>query len=289
MNTDRWSTRLKIMNHRRALILSTNAGLLIFATVIVGVVIWTTDEMLGWNLLPLWMDEYARLMVIIMALLAGFSVVISAMCSLAVMADAAAERAGLRAPAPLGRAKIGVAVGLASMLGVMFLLHQYDRYRAHHRAAAMRAQLAERVPGIVDLFSAEVAGALGCDASHPSDEAVAQLLRAIETSTPFRPQVSLLLPANAPYTYCILTALPSPSRRFQTDDWTYVSREFLTGFPSDREAEVVRSAFAGQTGRRAPDGLRGVFVDTTTPSEWGPIRWQGKVVGLLMLRGFLPG
>jgi len=81
------------MNHHRALRASTDTGLTIFLIMIVGVVLWTTDEMLGWNLLPDWIDKYAQLLVIIFSILAAFAVVISVMCSFAVMAESRRSRA----------------------------------------------------------------------------------------------------------------------------------------------------------------------------------------------------
>ncbi len=55
------------MNYRRALRASTDTGLAVFALMIVGVVLWTTDEVLNWNILPDWIDAYARVLVIVRA------------------------------------------------------------------------------------------------------------------------------------------------------------------------------------------------------------------------------
>lgn len=275
------------MNHRRALHISTNLGLLIFALTIIGVVLWTADEGLGWDLLPPWIDTYARLLVMVMGILAGFSVVISAMCSLAVIAESAAEKAGLAAPPPPRLLKRILLFGAPATLAVMFSLHSLDQYRAARRADAMKAAFRERLPDIEALFTPERADALRCQSSTTTDQALGQLMLAIRESTAHKPDLMLLVPAEAPYTHCVITAHHHPYRRGPGQPDEHLGRRFLTGFPTAWEAEAVRAGFAGQR-VEVPDGQAGVFLDTTMPVQWAPLPGRDGVAALLLVHGFLP-
>jgi heme/copper-type cytochrome/quinol oxidase subunit 2 len=283
------------MNHRRALRASTDTGLTIFLIMIVGVVLWTTDEVLGWNLLPDWIDKYAQLLVIILSILAAFSVVISIMCSFAVMAESAAEKVGITAPKPSRRARVLIVLGIMVVLGIMFGLHKVDQYRENRRAEAERQKMSakyeeiqtslhDRIPSILGLFSAEARQTLAGEPSQEADEALARLLTAIQRSTRFSPSVSVMIAADSPYTNCIITALPERERQANTKDWKYLRREYLTGFPTDWETDAVQGGFEGRE-MDVPRNKSGVFIDTRLPSSWGTLSRGGQVVGIVMLRG----
>jgi hypothetical protein len=93
------------MNHRRALRASTDTSLVFFAVMTAGMVLWTTDEVLQWDLFPDWIGRYAQLIVIVLAILAVSAVVTSVICSLAVLAESAAQRSGLPDVAPSPRSR----------------------------------------------------------------------------------------------------------------------------------------------------------------------------------------
>jgi hypothetical protein len=283
------------MNHRRALRASTDTGLTIFVIMIVGVVLWTTDEVLGWNILPDWIDKYAQLLVMILSILAAFAVVISIMCSFAVLAESAAEKSGIADPARSRRARGLIACGILLAFGIMFALHKVDQYRAGRRQEAERrrdrarydevqAGLRGRMPDVVALFSAEVKGFLAEDPSPKGDEVVARLLNAIQVSTPFDPSVSVLVTAETPYTHCVITALPEWDRQAQPVAGRHLRRQYLTGFPSGWEQEAVRAGFEGKA-MDVPRDRSGVFVNTHLPSSWGTLAEDGRVIGIVMLRG----
>lgn len=284
------------MNHRRALRASTNFGLSVFVVMICGVVLWTTDEVLEWNLLPDWIDQYAELLVMILSILAGFSVVISVMCSLAVMAESAAERAGITAPRPSHRARLLIVLGVFAAFGVMFGLHKVDEFRAARLAAieeqeererydAVQAALREAIPETAKLFSMGVAEQLASPRDHRHDASTARLLRAIEVSTEHDPGVAVLVAADPPYTHCIIRLQTDRERKEGVYESGHLAREYLTGFPQDWEREAVSAALAGEP-PELPSGRRGVFIDTRAPSAWGPLRNEiGQVVGIVMLRG----
>ena len=283
------------MNHRRALRASTDTGLAIFLVMIVGVVLWTTDEMLNWNILPDWVDKYAQLLVIILSILAGFAVVISIMCSFAVMAEAAAANSGIEAPTRSPRARVFIALGVLVTFGCMFGLHRLDQYRGARLAQAeeqrvraryeeIRAELHARMPSILALFSPDTTLWLTGEPTPKGDAAIARLLDAIHVSTPFSPAVSVLVAAAPPYQHCIVTALPEHERQSQADAPIYLRRRYLTGFPTKWEQDAVDAGFGGSE-MEVPRDRSGVFINTETPSSWGTLTRDGQVVGIVMLRG----
>ena len=283
------------MNHRRALRASTDTGLIIFLIMIVGVVLWTTDEVLDWNILPDWIDKYAQLLVIILSILAAFAVVISIMCSFAVIAESAAGNAGITAPTRSRSARVLIILGILLAFGIMFGLHKVDQYRSARRTEVeqqkMRARYDEvqselhiRIPAILALFSTEAKQSLIDDPSPKGDEAVARLLDAIHLSTPFDPSVSVLVAAEVPYTHCVISALPERQSQTQTGDWNHLRRQYLTGFPSNWEPAAVQGGFEGKK-MEVPRESSGVFINTRLPSSWGTLTNDGKAIGIVMLQG----
>jgi len=283
------------MNHRRALRASTDTGLAIFLIMVVGVVLWTSDEVLGWNLLPDWIDKYAQLLVIILSILAAFAVVISVMCSFAVMAESAAEKAGITAPSPSRRTKLSIAITILVAFGIMFGLHKVDEYRAGKTAEAERQRtsarfdeiqtsLRNRMPAILKLFLPQAVQHLTGEPSQEGDEAIARLLSAIQASTPFDPSVSVMVAADSPYTHCVITALPEQQRQSDTKDSKYLRRQYLTGFPSEWEEDAIKEGFEGKQ-MSVPRSRSGVFVNTHLPSTWGTLSSGEEAIGIVMLRG----
>ena len=266
-----------MMNHRRALQTSTDVGLLIFFIAIAGIVIRIVDEALGWNLLPDWIDKFAEVIVTILAILAAFSVVISIMCSFAVIAEAKAEQAGLSLPAPTHWLKLAFALGIPLVFVILFGLNILDDYRANQRAKLIQ----EQMPKVTSLFSPDMVRSLRCDAQQPTDEDVSKLLHAIRVSTIYRPSVYILAPAQKPYTHCIITALTT---RHKSGKIEYLHRQFLTDFPSEWERNAVKAGFAGQE-IVVPASARGIFFNTSSPSGWGSLKDGSSVAGMVILRG----
>jgi hypothetical protein len=282
------------MNHRRALRASTNTGLTIFLITIVGVVLWTTDEVLGWNILPDWIDKYAQVLVIVVSILAGFSVVISLMCSFALMAEAAAEKASISSPAPSPGARRLIALGILLAFATMFGLHKIDQYRANQRRKAeeqrnlaryneTQQQLQTRMPDLVALFTPELRQHLVANGSETGDEALARLLNAIHLSTPYEPEVSIVIRAQAPYRYCAMTARPEPRHNAPEPTWRFLRRQFFTDLPSQWEREAIATLFRDRS-LAIPKDRQGLVIDTRRASVWDTVKHEGEVVALLVLK-----
>jgi hypothetical protein len=213
------------------------------------------------------------------------------------MAEAAAEKAGMAGPPPAPRARRWVVLGTLFAFGVMLALQRLDLYRAEKRHAAdqrrmearhdaTQKELEGRMPAILALFPAETTRLLAGEPSEEGDKAIAKLLTAIQASTPFAPEVSVLVAALPPYTHCIVAALPEP-RQGQTEGArAYLHRRYLTDFPDTWERKTVEALFAGETPPLRRDRC-GVFINATKPSALGHLKLDGRVVGILMVRGSL--
>jgi len=72
------------INHFSCARLTTNLTLLIFILFTLGVIFWTSDEFLDWNILPDWIDSYAQLIIVIVGIFAFLLVASTLLCSLMV-------------------------------------------------------------------------------------------------------------------------------------------------------------------------------------------------------------
>ncbi|MGI8603544.1 MAG: hypothetical protein ACR2OZ_11175 [Verrucomicrobiales bacterium] len=283
------------MNYRRALRASTNTGLAIFLFTIVGVVLWTTDEVLNWNILPDWIDKYAQVLVIVLAILAAFSVVISVMCSFAVLAESAAEKAGMAAPASSRRTRGLIVLSMAIAFGIMFGLHKVDQFRSRKnqeaeeqkktsRYAEVEKELQSRIPNVIALFSPGLRQHLAGTGTAEGDALLARLFDAIHSSTPFAPEVTVLVPADAPYRFCMIKTADEPREAKAENQGKPLDRRFLTDLPTKWEIDAIQAMFRLEAAP-LPKESHGVFIDTRKPSAWGAVVHDDKAVAVVMLRG----
>jgi hypothetical protein len=282
------------MNHRRALRATTDATLTIFLVMAIGVILWTTDEVLNWNILPDWIDKYAQLLVIILSTLAGLAGVMSVVCSLAVLAESAAQRAGLPEPKTPRKVKWLLLSGVAAFVGLVVVFQAIDHYREGKRkivAAAdqlarytkIRSELQEPMDHFLGLFSGTMKEAiLRMDAGDEAE--IAKLLTAIRSSTPHQPRVSLLVRSTSPYQYCAMEATEATASFTEGAKVKPLARQFYVDLPERWERDTIRAMFEGARLDVPPD-RPGVFINTRSPSAWGLIEQDGRVIGILMLRG----
>jgi hypothetical protein len=284
------------VNYRRALRISTDFGLYVFLAGICGVLLWTVDEVLEWNLLPDWIDKYAQVLVMVLAILAGFSVVISLMCSFAMIAEAAAEKAGLKAPPPSGKARRIIIGSMLAALLVMFGLSQLNDFRAaraeRQEKLKRKAQsiegtkkLAGRIDEAISLFTPKYFSYLKDASSSEASTELEQLMRAIRRSFPLEPEVHLLVQANSPYKFYLLSDTQEGEVDYNYNPPRRVfKRQFLTTFPKEWELRAVERLFAGET-VTLPADTKGLFLNTDGATAWGVIREQNQVLGILLLKG----
>ena len=281
------------MNNRKALRLATNAALWLFLVMTIGVVLWTADEMLDWNILPDWIDAFAQLLVIIMSILSGFAVIISIMCSFAVIAESSIERTSNPNDPPSRRTRVLVTACVLLALAVGVTLHKVDQHREAKRVVLQREEhrqrflkdqgiLQSRIPSILAAFTPDLRSQLKSLDSEQSEANLARLLNAIQRSTPLAPDITIIRKAEKPYRYQIISPLGRPTRS-PDNAVTYLKYEDLIDLPSVWEHDTVAALFEGQQ-LTVPSGRSGAFIDTRKPSAWGLIQVDQSAVGIIMLR-----
>ena len=272
------------MIHRRALVLTTNLGLIVFVIVVFGAVAWTIDEAMSWDLAPEWLERLAESLILILGVVAAFAALVSVMCSLAVIAEAKAVQAGLsEAPIPSGiRWAIWLAAPLMAM--AMYGLHLVNDGLEANRLAANTERLQQAAEQTAELFAPEILTKLSCVGEKQADIEVAQFLDAISSSIASRPEAKLLLPADPPYQYCVVGGYAMGYCMQDGEPDSCLIRNFITGFPSAWEEEAIKAAFSRQAAAPPPAGQAGAFLDASRPIGWAPIGGGGAVQGVLLLR-----
>jgi hypothetical protein len=226
------------------------------------------------------------------------------MCSFAVLAESAAEKAGIASPTAAPNRRRWIIGAIIAALALMFGLHKVDQYRARQRERAEEAErrtkfaevqqeLTRQVPAVIALFSPELRAqlpvlgsahgetALGRTLSADADAAIARLLNAIQLSTPFRPDMRVLVSSAEPYKYCVLSAIPEAE-----SDKTkkFLNRRFLTALPAKWEQDAIEAMFANRPAT-VPKDSEGTVMDTRKPNAWGSLKDGSQVVAVLVLQG----
>ncbi|MGI8602906.1 MAG: hypothetical protein ACR2OZ_07880 [Verrucomicrobiales bacterium] len=176
----------------------------------------------------------------------------------------------------------------------MFGLHKIDQHRtAKSRQAAEKRELARygeaqkeletRMPHIAGLFSPGIRQHLLGNGSAEGDEVVARLLQAIHLSIPFSPEVSVMVNAQAPYKFCVITASSEEGQNSPPVAPKPLKRRFLTDLPTQWERETVEAVFRGQQ-LTVPSESQGVFIDNRKPGAWGMVKHENNVVAVVMVR-----
>lgn len=286
------------MNHRFALKISTNFAIYAFLLTAVGTMLWTLDTMLSWDILPEWLESCAAALVTIVGTLTAFSVVVSLMCSAAVVAENVANRSLGQTETIAGKmsqrtkAIAWALTGVAVLALVVF--QQVDVYRAEKARLAAREKHAqnyfkaqdamrERMPSIVSGFTPAMCADMAQSIPVEGEKSISEMLDAISASTPMAPEVKLMVKTSEPYRYEIAKTRGGAYVKQPSGAYAYLSRDKLVDLPSVWERDTVAAIFEGAE-LTVPHGRRGAFIDTREPCAWGLVRHEGKVVGIVLLR-----
>ncbi|HIG31145.1 MAG TPA: hypothetical protein EYQ50_26420 [Verrucomicrobiales bacterium] len=290
------------INLRYTLRVSTNIALFIFLCFSIGALLWVSDEFLGWNLLPDWIDAYAQLIIVAIGFAAGLAIATSGMCGFALLAEAAAKRADIQDYRTTRKTwKFGgVLIGMAFV--ALLSLNQLDNYRK--KAAFEKARASYRIqyfqtvqelnlatPRIIAIFTSDLIEATLLATVMEKHPALTTFLSAVRSSTSFRPNVSLLVRAAAPYRYCLLKLLESndrdnygnPRNREENARRYHIEKQFYIGFPTQRETALIEELFSGTT-PPLESRLEGEIIDNQSPGSWGILKSDDEVIGLLILQ-----
>ena len=277
---------------------------------VAGLLLFICDEVIGWDIIPDWLDAYAVAIVLVLAI---FRVVPIAFCllgSATLGALAAAKRAGLDA-APdstptdrrkIRRRRIWAAAVLLAIVCALAGLDGISRLRARRQEAAWKAEREEfrqlerekhkRVYEHYrdDLFGAATNAAAhwtpalsilpagggatllnAVNASPDAERALAGYLASLEDSLVHRPKASLVVPGKDPYRYDVLSVRDVNGRRDADGRIAYLAHRPLIDLPAAWESDVLEGVLAGEE-RTLVHGRHGTVLNTDAPTAWIPLR-----------------
>lgn len=300
------------MFYRRVLRVSANLALLILMIATSGLLLWVTDNAVGWNILPDWLEGYAQVIVMFLTVLASIAIIMAVLCSIVLSGEASAERAGIPPPPSETKLlrKMGAVLGVFVL--IIFALSRYDQFRAKELEAiqkrdydaAMRKEKLERekeflrlqqafqsqIPSTLNLFSETMRQKLTVQADvvvFSDDSDLGKLLNSLSRSLPEQPDLSIMVRARSPYRYCVLEFDQEKAGK-----GFIISRTFFTSLPSKWEHQAVQEIFDGKEFQitKAIEGMKetdriGNFFTNHIPQAYGKLKSRNKVVGILLLEG----
>jgi hypothetical protein len=288
-----------IINHLVCARFATNLTLFVFTLFILGVILSTVDLFLKWDILPDWIQNYAQLLIIIFGIIACLLVVSSLLCSLMVLAESAAKKAGIASQeSQFNRRKtwIILIIVILSLFVAFFVGEQIDDYRENSRIAKNRIEfqnkldkqskaLANSLSEVVTLFPENILQAIENKSvfEKPAKKKLVAFLDAVSASLPEEPEVALLIPTMPPYQYAKIWVSPD---RYCSDKME--KQQFFTQFSNDVEKGIVEALFKGEV-QSVKVSLKGHFIDNSEPSAWGILKFNDKIVALIFLSQSIDG
>ncbi len=278
---------------------------------VAGMLLFLCDEVIGWDIIPDWLDAYAVAIVLVLAIFTLAPVSFCLLGSATLGALAAAKRAGLDVTEPdstpaehrkIRRRRILVVATLLAVVLALAGLDGISRIRSRRQEAAWKAEREElrqlerekhkRVYGHYrdDLFGAATNAAahwtpaLGIlpagggatlldtvNASPDAERALAGYLASLQDSLARRPEASLVVPGKAPYRYDVLSVRDVNGRRDADGRVVYLAHRPLIDLPAAWESEVLEGVLAGEK-RALVHGRHGTVLNTDAPTAWIPLR-----------------
>jgi hypothetical protein len=287
-------------NHRFLLRLVTNLVVIALLLSCVGVLLWIVDEIIGWDILPDAISVYLRALIIGIGWVTFTLVIAHFLLSLALFAESSANRAELPdfqvSPRLRRRFRRGVfATGILSAF-VIAGLQAVDIVRknlAQQDMAVEAKQLFDRergkfnqiqqdldrsVPRILQLFTPQLLEAIATQKASPAE--LRKLFQAVNVSFPHKPSIALLTLADSPYKYA---RIDQKAIGFNSKTNSYfLTPEFYLGFPTPLETRLIERLFQGQP-TTLDRSLKGVMIQNTTPSSWGVLRQNNRVIAVVYL------
>jgi hypothetical protein len=290
-------------NHRFLLRLITNLLICTLVLSSVGVLLWTVDEFIGWDILPENVGIYVRALIIGIAWVTFSLIVAHLLLSVTLFAEASASRAKLpdfQISSPLKRRLkrilpltvlvcILLIMGLQAVDGVRKnITEQTAKQEAEQKtrkefekARIQFNQIQESVdqslPKVLKLFTPSLLKSIQTNTISASE--INQLFESVTVSLPHAPSLALLIPAKQPYKYY---KIDRQAIALGKNGVPYLQPQFYLGFPTQLETKVVDQLFSKQV-YALKTGLNGVFIKNTNPSSWGVLKLNNQAIALVYL------
>lgn len=282
------------MNHRFLLRLVTNFAVFLLILSCFGIVLWVTDEILMWDILPDAWSLLVRALLIAGGIIAFMMVTMNVMLALALMAESNASQAALPdyAVSRQTKRRIRNAV-IAGILAIALLvsgLQITNHVRAQVATQTARTEfdqahsdLDRAMEQVLGLFTPPLLEAIETNAITEKGKIsdLAKLFNSIQSSFAHSPSVAMLMPATQPpFKYM---RLDISSIKSNNAGKLSLSPQLFTSFPSEQENQAIEQLFASQL-PAVTEPLAGKVIDNTVPSSWGVLKRNGRAIAIVYLR-----
>ena len=279
------------MNHRFLLRLVTNFAVCLLTLSCFGIVLWVIDEVLKWDILPDAWSLLVRALLVAGGIIAFVLVVMNAILSLALLAEANASRALLpnyevsrRLKRRIGKIVMAGIIAIALLFGGLEVVTQVRTQASVETARAEfnRSQVVmdRSVKEVLGLFTPQLLEAIDTDTLEEKGQLgnLEKLFISIQASFPDRPLSTMVVRATQdPYQYANMTI--KRNNRGQLS----LSTQLYTGFPSKKETQVIEQLFSGKLVRlKTP--LKGNVISNKIPSSWGVLKRNGRAIAVVYLQ-----
>lgn len=264
-------------NHRFALKISTTISIYLSLLCSVGVVLGIFDLFLGWDILPAWIDMYAKSLFTVFGILFAVSIITSVVCSISIIAEAKAYT--VYGPSSKLTKKSFVLFG--SIFLIVFLMifipyqkDQFDKKRAEKEKTAKKIEEIETrkkrfeeysntldslVVTIIKNFPIEIIESVTLTESMSRDEKLFTYLKALSASLPDSPSIEILKKVSPPYKYCKFNIYNNE-----------LQRTLYTDIVDKFESSIIDNLFNGKY-VYIDKRFLGIFINTSNPSIVAPI------------------
>lgn len=299
-------------NYLNIMRITVNSTLMLFFLLATGLVLWTVDNFLNWDILPEWIERYAQLIIVVAGIITILLVTLSIVCSLASIAEFVVQK-GIEQPpeTKLSRHKKLVIGIVTIMIGLAFIaFHQIDNYRKQlifaqdsekfaKRLETNAHTLEEALAKVIPTFPKSLIQTIAeHDLSQPTEELdieLTQFLSALSLSIVGNPKVALLVCANDPYHYVKITVTEENNDYMEYEEYEEgntgrtnkaigyeLRKQLYIQFSNGLENKLVENLFQ-QKLYPLTEPLAGDFIDNTEPSSWGILKFGDEVIAILLL------
>jgi heme/copper-type cytochrome/quinol oxidase subunit 2 len=288
------------LNYLRLTRISTNLTLLTFLGFVVGLIFTIADEVLDWDILPDLIEKYAQLIVVSFGIFSSLFIISSIVCSLTTIAELTAYKInGQQADSTLSRRKkMILGIIITTVIIAFFVFQEIDVYRKQEifardaekfaqRLDRNTKQLEEALTEVLLSFPEALLQKISDQTVLETTDELKDFLVAVSLAIPDHPQVALLMCADDPYNYFVISVIKKYDYQNEVNQYQLHKQPYIS-FSKDSENQVVKNLFKENL-QPLTKPLKGDFIDNTEPSSWGVLKSDGQVVAILLLKEPIEG
>lgn len=282
------------INYLRLTKIATNLTLFTFLIFAIGLTFSIIDELLDWDILPDLIEKYAQLIIISFGVFSTLFIVSSLVCGLTAIAELLADKRDQSSEPMLSRRKsLVVGIIIIGFISALLIFQEIDTYRKQaifvrdaenfaQRLTANAQQLEKALMEVLPIFPQALLHKIRNQTILADTEALKDFLVAMSLTIPENPEVKLLMRAEAPYHYRVISVIKKYDYTHEIDQYQLHEQPYIL-FSKDLENQTITNLFKE---KRQPltQPLKGDCIDNTEPSSWGVLKLEEQIVAILVLK-----